>query len=302
MKKSAFTMIELIATIIILGIIAGIGAEIIAKMYKNYIQSRTLNYLQSQSDITVEQIAKRLQYRIKDTIIARNGTSIRVLNHSDVDESYNVVEWIGYSNEAMLGSTPGWSGFIDLDSNNTNSTDKTLSTPGSDLDVAENIIKVLSNNTVELTNAKPAALIFKHKPAGYYNPAADAGYGWKDVTDVDENYTVKVSKNSNDIFDIEGNTPNSIFEHYHLAHTAYAIVKQGDKTDDFNLTLKYNYQPWNKIDRNNAATSTAILAENVNLFRIKQVGNTIRIKLCLHDGNRSGADRHLVACKEEVIF
>jgi hypothetical protein len=57
--------------IVIFGIIATIGAEIISKMYLNYVQARVVNYLQTQSEITLEQVAKRLQYRIKDTIIAK---------------------------------------------------------------------------------------------------------------------------------------------------------------------------------------------------------------------------------------
>jgi len=285
-------MIEVIVVIILLGIIAGIGAEMISKMYMNYIQARTVNYLQSQSDITVEQIAKRLQYRIKDTAIARNtgNGDIRALNDAAVGVNHNVIEWIGYSNEAMLGNPPGWSGFIDIDSPATSSAAGTLSTPGSNLGNAYAIMNVLGGGQ--------PALIFKQKPAGFNVNS----YGWFNGV-ADPNYVVQVNRQDDNTFDIVGANPSAIFEHYYLAHTAYAIVQTNViAQDDFTLELRYNYQPWNGGVWNSAGTTRAILATNVNLFRIRQVGNTVRIKLCLHDAGRSGAGRNLVACKEEVIF
>nr|MBP3724123.1 prepilin-type N-terminal cleavage/methylation domain-containing protein [Campylobacter sp.] len=36
--KKAFTLIELIVVIVIMGILASIGADIFTNMYKNYIQ------------------------------------------------------------------------------------------------------------------------------------------------------------------------------------------------------------------------------------------------------------------------
>ncbi len=92
MKNKAFTMIEVIITIVLLGIIAGIGAEIISKMYANYIQSRTIAYLQSQSDITVEQIAKRLQYRIKDTIAMRHNLQARSCSGRCTTQKFTIIQ------------------------------------------------------------------------------------------------------------------------------------------------------------------------------------------------------------------
>ena len=65
--KKAFTMIELIMVIIVLGIVASIGAEIIVKLYDNYMRTRTINALETKTEVALEQIAKRFQYRIKDS-------------------------------------------------------------------------------------------------------------------------------------------------------------------------------------------------------------------------------------------
>jgi prepilin-type N-terminal cleavage/methylation domain-containing protein len=306
MKKRAFTMVELILVIVVFGIVASIGASMIATMYQNYIQARTINYLQAQSDVTLQQIAKRLQYRIKkpDTAIAlrTNDGEILQLANAAVNETYDVIQWIGYSNEAMLdaGGNPGWSGFIDLDSGDTNSSASTLSTPGSNLTFAGNIMSALTNNNINMDNNK-VALIFKGIPDTTVTDVVE-GYNWKGGGR-DGNYTVLVSRDGDNKFNISGTPPNKIFEQYYLAHTAYAIVPNitGGSDTNFNLELKYNFQPWLGENYTDNA-STALLATNVNLFRVRQTGSTIRLKLCLHDNNRSGMGDYIVTCKEEVVL
>ncbi|MDR1554459.1 MAG: hypothetical protein LBS39_00340, partial [Campylobacteraceae bacterium] len=260
--------------------------------------------LQTQSSITLEQISKRLQYRIKDSTVARKteagGDTIRYLGNSEVDETFNIIEWIGYSNEALrTGETPGWSGFIDLDNVDTNRAALKLATPGSDLSDAADIMNALSNNKVGLTAGTTAALVFKNKKGN----EPDTGYGWDGLGGKAE-YMLKVSRNADDVLQINGDAPDQIYEHYYLAHSAYAIVPNaaGGSDIDFNLELRYNYRPWIRETYESAETKSALLATHVNLFRIKQVGSTIRLKLCLHDGKKSGFDNYVVACKEEVIL
>jgi prepilin-type N-terminal cleavage/methylation domain-containing protein len=314
-KNSAFTMVEVVIVIVIFGIIATIGANIIAKMYMNYMQARTVNYIQTQSGIVLEQIAKRLQYRVKDSTVAqrRGGTTLRFrLNDERVDANFDIVQWIGYSNEAQLNSAtaPGWSGFIDMNSPTTSSAAKTLHTQGSNLGAAANIMSVLSDGGVTLTGT-PAGLIFRVIPDdNIIGP--DVGYGW-DGGGGDAKYMLRVTNTDNTHFSIIGNNPIKIYEHYYLAHSAYALVPDfapatcGNDCSDtnFNLELRYNYQPWNGDRYLDADTDRAILARNVNLFRIKQTGSTIRLKLCLHDGGNSGLStttKPVIACKEEVVL
>jgi len=60
----------------------------------------------------------------------------------------------------------------------------------------------------------------------------------------------------------------------------YAIVPQGSG-DDFNLTLYYNYQPWENETYHDGKST--LLIEHVSTFRFTQIGETIRLKLCIHD-------------------
>jgi len=299
--KKAFTMLELVMVMVIMGIIASIGADIIASMYSNYLRSRTINRLESQTEITLEQIAKRLQYRIKESVIARKiGSSPLALADTTVDSSYNILEWIGYSNESLLGTPrPGWSGFIDLDSTETdrNGTNSYLKTSESNLTDAAAIINALTNGDIDLTTGKEAALIFKGQAFNF------SDFGWGISDNNDSTATLQVISDSIDRFEISTNEtviPDEIYEQYSLSHTAYAIVSSETNSTDFNLTLHYNYQPWHNEEF--ADGNSSVLAEHVSLFRFKQDESILRLKLCLHDKNETGVGEMIVICKEKVVY
>lgn len=296
--KRAFTMLELIMVIVVLGIVASIGSEIIVSMYSNYLRSRTINSLELQTEVTLEQIAKRLQYRIKESVIARNGESgtPSILSSSAVNESHNILEWIGYSNESFLGTPrPGWSGFIDLDHNDTNRTNRTLATSESNLTLAANVMSALTSNDINLSAARAAGLIFK---GADYNLSS---FGWGAATNTNGEAIILVSRQNDTTFHLEETPPDEIYEQYYLSHSAYAIVPIGDVANgDFNVTLRYNYQPW--YNEESADGTASVLAEHASLFRFKQDDNVIRLKLCLHDANLTGIGDRIVICKEKVVY
>lgn len=305
--RPAFTMIELVMVIVVLGIVASIGADMIASLYTNYLRTRTLNYLETQTELTLEQIAKRLQYRIKDSVIVRqdDGTLL-ALSNSNVDDTFHILEWIGYSNESLLGvPLPGWSGFIDLNSTSTNKTAKTLSSPESNLTFASDTMNSLTEGKVDLnvTNHE-AALIFKI-------PHNIADFGWGTTVNADGSAIIKVFRSNDTTFKISddediNNTIPDIYEHYYLSHSAYAIVPEGTAAQkeqaDFNLTLYYNYQPWRGEYYKDANISSSTLAEHVSLFRFKQDQSVMHLKLCMHDANQTGIGDRIVVCKEKVVY
>ena len=305
--RPAFTMIELVMVIVVLGIVASIGADMIASLYTNYLRARTLNYLEAQTELTLEQISKRLQYRIKDSVIARKyDGNFLALSNINVDNTYPILEWIGYSDESLLGvPLPGWSGFIDLNSTTTNKNAKTLSSPESNLAFAASTMSDLTETKVDLTTGHEVALIFRI-------PHNIGDFGWGITTNKDGNATIKVSRlNTTDTTtfkisddeDINKTIPD-IYEHYYLAHSAYAIVPDGTTAQkeqaDFNLTLYYNYQPW--LDNNYTDGSSSTLAEHVSLFRFKQDQSVMHLKLCMHDANQTGIGERIVVCKEKVVY
>lgn len=293
-------MVELVMVIVVMGIVASIGAEIIAKLYENYIQTRSINRLQFQTELVLDQIAKRLTYRIKDSVIARYGNTIKALSDSSVN-NYPILEWIGKDNEGFNGkwdgsrNIPGWSSFVDLESNDTNKAH--IKTSGSHLGYARDIILALSYGTIDIntTTAAPhAVLIFKGKDD--YNVSK---YGWNGSGTNDANYTYNIRVDDNEILQILDKNITTAYEQYNLAWTAYAIVPEGNNTNDFNLTLRYNFQPWDGKGYNSITTKSSLLMEHVSSFKFLQSGETIRLKLCIRDSRTNG---DYGFCKEKVVF
>jgi len=137
--RRAFTLVELTFVILVFGIVAAIGSEIYAKIYENYLITRSINSLQTKTEIALEQIAKRLQYRIKSSVIGVKSDLSDFITTADprLDENYTILEWIGYDETGFRGEynstlnyfQPIWSGFIDVDDSN----QTVISTPGSRL-------------------------------------------------------------------------------------------------------------------------------------------------------------------------
>jgi prepilin-type N-terminal cleavage/methylation domain-containing protein len=312
--KKAFTLIELIFVIIILGIVGMIGSDIIAKMYQGYLKSQITNRLQAKTELLLDVISQRLKYRIKESVIGRNSHNNNYMKLSDdniASITPDMIEWIGYDRDSLIGesngtySVPGWSGFVDVNSSQTTTTGASpkLLMPGSKLSIANRVISTLSNNNNIMNNT--------HKRSILYSKCEDdsnmSRFGWDIPATLpssafDNNATIKVYITNTDTTSIRlaaNKGSRDICEQYLLAWTAYAIVPEGNNTKDFNLTLRYNYQPWNGENYADDGTSV-LLAEHVSTFRAMQVGDSIRIKVCIQDGNITGTPYGF--CKEKAIY
>ena len=113
-------------------------------------------------------------------------------------------------------------------------------------------------------------------------------------------------------------------EQYYIAHSAYAIVPDLGGRDsivymrdnagnvlskNFDLVLKYNYRPWSTVagdahSYNNNNTGSALLAEDVSLFRFKDDNGAVALKLCMRDDGRNfdPSELDLNVCKAQVVY
>lgn len=128
--KKAFTLVELIFVIVILGILSVMSTELILNVYKNYVYSKAINELESKVEIALEQISSRLTDRIRHTTIARlpagavipaGGRAFVAIN--ETTPAHAILEWYGQSSESKFFATGlrdrlidnvvyGWSGFL----------------------------------------------------------------------------------------------------------------------------------------------------------------------------------------------
>ncbi len=278
--KPAFSMLELVFVITILGIVSSIGAEVIAKVYESYILQRATHRSSLKTGLATTQIANRLAYAIPGTIIGRNAAGFSGINDISY-ANHNILQWIGYDNDSFSAqATPGWSGFADIGLTSATNAGQ-LSTLGSDLRISAAIISNLGGT---MNNA---AIFFPDTFDAYnigYNPNIT---GVTAVTGTGIN-TLAVN--------LAGKT---IKEHYKLAWTSYAIVASiPDANGLFNLTLYYNFQPWQ--GEAHTAGASQILLRNVSVFRFTGSETTIRFKICQQEN--IGGDFPITICKEKAVI
>ena len=290
--RRGFTLLELVFVIVIFGIMSKFGADILYKIYENYVFSNTTNRLLNQSEAAVKQIANRLQYRIKDSTIARNGIggTVEPIGGSATGDTLgdeNVLEWIGVDIDGWRGITstsPRWSGFIDLEA--TPATPTYLASPG--------------------TASLPTAL---GNPALFFIGSnvdlSGSAFGW-DLTSVmttqDNNMHIVSLTTANQLTPAVGTFSGinlDVYEYYQLAQSAYAVSLETGG----NLWFYYNYQPWNGTRAQDAGEGAqkSLIMENVSSFKFTSMGDIMIIQVCVTDNNVTGVGEYSI-CKEKVVF
>ena len=314
--KRAFTLLELVVVIVVLGIIAMMSFNAIMNIYSNYFQTRTVNELETQTEIALEQISKRLEHRIKPSVIARKTDgAFLALNDSGVTlaQDYEILEFIPYVyeifNDVPSGNKAGrYSGYADLAKS---SPATGLISPGSNF--STEVVETIKDLTCrEDTNA--TCVDFTKKDGGvvaifsdvYYNVQSSFGYS---------NGTVPVSLDiakvgvkggqsglNGDTLEISGFDGKQISEQYHLAYTANAIVPEqsADPKDAangvFDLNLYYDYRPW-MGEKYKPNGEKATLAKNVTRFVFTEKNGVIVLKLCMRAKNSE-----ITICKSKAVY
>lgn len=283
-QRNAFSMLELVFVIVILGIVSSIGAEVIAKVYESYVIERATHRSSLKTELAATQIANRLAYAIPGTVIGRKSGGAYV-GIDDLDASdYTILQWIGYDNDSFSAyAKPGWSGFADIGVEATLTTATQLSTPGSDLAKTNTIIASLGGGGI--TNG---AIFFPDtftvNTIGYDN--------------LNKSGAIPVTSGTDELLGV-ALTGKTIREHYKLAWSSYAIVPSAANADGtYDLSLYYNFQPWN--DEAYTAGSHQILLRNVSVFRFTGSANTIRFKICQQE--KISSTYSITTCKEKAVI
>ena len=308
--KRAFTLLELVVVIVVLGIIAMMSFNAIMNIYSNYFQTRTVNELETQTEIALEQISKRLEHRIKPSVIARKTDgAFLALNDSGVnlDAKYEILEFIPYAyeifNDVPSGNKAGrYSGYVDLAKS---SPATGLISPGSNF--STEVVETIKDLTCKDDTRNATCVDFTKKDGGVAAIFSDVYYdvqnsfGYKGVSNLDI-AKVGVKSIDGDTLEISGFDGKQISEQYHLAYTANAIVPEqsADLKDAangvFDLNLYYDYRPWmgEKYKQNG---EKATLAKNVTRFVFTEKNGVIVLKLCMRAKNSE-----ITICKSKAVY
>lgn len=300
MRRAAFTLIELIFVIVIMGILSKFGVEFLLQAYYTFIYSKINHELQSRSELAVQTIANRLQYRIPQSTIKRNQRT----NHFTLapewvanPDEYNILEWIGYDIDGFRGGSNGqplWSGIIDL--NDTLTTAAKLFSPDTNTTAINNLIDALSDSTIA-----DAALFFNS--ADY----DEDGFGWVGGAVLNDHTRAMHPVNALSANEFSSSIPGvdfssmRVYNRYFLAWTAYAVVHDAENAK---LWLHYDYQPWRKENYNSNTAKKRLLMDNVDTFRIRPSpdGTLFNIIVCAESKLIVGTMEEHSLCKEKVIF
>ncbi len=296
--RSAFTMIELVFVIVVMGILGKFGTEFLFQAYKSFIFTSENNNLQANSESAVEFVASRLQYRIKDSVIVReytnpyDSTDYDALSDANDSKDYTVLEWVSSDMDGFRSTTiPNWSGILDL--NNTRADKDHLISPETNTTRIKDLIKILSSNNSDINDS---ALYFIGS-----NSDID-GYGWDGnaITDqskvmhpIDAGTTVDIfTPRVSDFSGID------VYEYFKFAWTANAIQVEDNNTTThtFKLEYYYDYQPWNGETFKDGKHFT--IMKDISTFRATAVGSIMKIQICA----KSVLQEEYSLCKEKTVF
>ena len=322
--KRAFTLLELVVVIVVLGIIAMMSFNAIMNIYSNYFQTRTVNELETQTEIALEQISKRLEHRIKPSVIARktDGEFLALNdNRVNLDANYEILEFIPYAYEIFNdvisldandnvieqgGKAGRYSGYADLAKS---SPATGLISPGSNFTTG--VVETIKDLTCRDETRDATCVDFTKKDGGvvaifsdvYYN--VQDSFGYKDNSNLDiAKVGVKGGQSglNGDTLEISGFDGKQISEQYHLAYTANAIVPEqsADPKDAangvFDLNLYYDYRPW-MGEKYKPNGEKATLAKNVTRFVFTEKNGVIVLKLCMRAKNSE-----ITICKSKAVY
>lgn len=290
-KRGAFTLLELVFVIVILGIVSAISAEIIAQVYKSYILQRAAHRSSIKTELALTQIANRLSEAVPRSIIGRKTSDGAYSALSDITTTdYDILEWVGIDYDSFIyynkdaTSKVAWSGVADLDALGTTKT--SILSPGSDLSKADTISSNLS-----LGGLSRAVLLF----SGEYD-AYSLGFGGIGSSTAG---VVNIDRYSGSTFQVPDLTGRTIADLYYLASSAYAIVPQNNGDGTFDLFLHRGYRPWQGESYTND-TNPSLLLENVTSFKFQGNDAVVRVKICQRSTINSS--KHIHTCKEKVVL
>ena len=296
--KKAFTLLELIFVIVILGIVSSIGSSVIVQVYESYIIQKATHNASIKTELAINQLANRLASRINRSLVAREPNTNNILTLQQITtttlnrDDYTALEWIGYDNDGFSATNPpGWSGFADLDASlfatisSTGSDFTTESTVLTNLGIASPAIVFIANRYDDDNSTYTAQCLHDRTGNGCIFPVTLAG---STMT-----FTGGGKRTAGKML---------YSEFYQLAGSAYIVVPENPHTilgtNVWDLILYSQYQPWDgeRYD----STSGQLIAKNVSVFRFKEEANSLRIKICSIE-QISDVDK-ISLCKEKAVI
>ena len=302
----AFTLIEVVFAIVILGIVASLSSRMIVQVYQSYIMQKTVHNASIKTELAINQLANRLTYRIDRSMLARKPGQTGTATPGDVYPAgqvpignvndYPILEWIGYDLDSLEApATPAWNGYCDL----VRSSYTSLITPGSNVGQLSKFSYYGNSH----------AVVFAGNSDYRMTPTPASGHYQAQCMYQTNGCIFPVTTAGTDRFDFVNGKGDRVAgdmrytEFYRLAASAFAVVPddaphQVGNVDTWDLHLHYDYHPWD--GENYLDGKQSMLLRNVSVFRFRKEANSIRIKLCVVEPTAIGDQ--ISICKEKAVI
>jgi len=285
----AFTMVELIMTIVIMGILAGGTYVSLASLYTKSAKSKAISELSFDTTLISNQISSLLAYRVPSTVIGYDANKSDFVSIYNLDTSYPILEWIGTDFERYMAGK--YSGFIDFAKSDKN----------------KNMI--FSPDTHDINgSALMFAGSFDEGDVVYDEEDFNNSFGWHGNTH-HKIFEINATSTGSEL----GLTspPSKIYEKYYILKSAYAIAKYDDNISscvdtmyqkENMLLLFYNYKPWKGENFCDDANVT-ILSTEAKGFEVDFVDGNLQFSLTLErEIRKKGKNLKIQISKQKVVF
>ncbi len=298
--RKAFTMVELITTIVIMGILAGGTYISLANLYTKSAKSKAISELSFDSTLISNQISALLSHRVPSTVIGYDAQTGSFESIYDMSANYTIFEWIATDFEEYRAKK--YSSFVDFDK--------------SDKD-----INMIYSPDTNISTISSDALIFAgafDEGGVVYGSDFNDSFGWHGNSS-DMIFDINSSSSGNEIR--LTSKPSKIYEKYYLLKGAFAIARYADINQsadclsdlnialgDNTLLLFYDYYPYKgktfcadtSGDINGSVT---ILSNEVQGFELDFVNGNLQFNLTMQrEIRKRGKDLTIQISKQKVIF
>lgn len=301
-QRNAFTMIELLFVIVILGIVGGIALETIRQYYENIYRTQEYTKRVSEADHILDQLSKYFENAISSSIVnldKDNTTGCEgppVGDTGDFTIAFVVPDYD--SLRGISGNRPGWS-------------EDTLLMPNNEINASDANYTMANTVISALGSTLRNSAVYDHEST---NIGACARFNWDDAGGYEGFHKLDVATNPISSTKIRLNADNLANDgkQKYLLRTGYAFRVDDNGT----LRMHTNFRPW-LGERYTAATKINVLGENVAHFyadynatdfmantNLNDRGLVWRLKVCMRglDSNLSDTDAEgQTICRERRV-
>ena len=326
---SAFTMIELILVIVILGIVGSLGSEILSVLYNNYYWTAKTQRLEAQANLAADIIAARLKHRIPQTTAALSGTQYKSVNGAqDSDlifylKAYELErrDFDAWKDNSLYPKEPRVSGYInnlkDTSNKGNNKYTDTITITSDD-----SRFNGLGEYTIFFND--DSAIFYKPKNAtssanedlylkAYYEKNQPFFYGCSNGSITyppNKPYTIEITRNGCDLDNGDKVRPSragSLYR-YSFSKEVNKIVFDITKTLGTTKLGTLKLEVLKATENKNAQGQTYTLARNVSAFSFTSLSadphfaSGIVFKVCVYDNEKndlSGVEHEV--CQTRIV-